>query len=150
MIFVKTGLVVLSIILIRKITWGYIARRMQYLLWIVAMIMMLCSPLFHISSRISIENVAGDVINSKNAVVSVQVSQDNSPESTEDNTIINRFVDNTLGQVVYNPVKTEGESIQKRRISISYYISVDVLIRLHLFFYNDKDRWPDVISIGTQ
>ena len=35
MIFVKMGLVVLSIILIRKITWGYIARRMQYLLWIV-------------------------------------------------------------------------------------------------------------------
>ncbi len=32
---------------------------------------------------------------------------------------------------------------------ISYYISVDDLIHLHLFFYNDKDRWPDVIGIGT-
>jgi len=35
------------------------------------------------------------------------------------------------------------------QISISYYISVDDLIHLHLFFYNDKDRWPDVIGIGT-
>lgn len=118
MFFVKTGLVVFSIILIRRIAWGHIARRMQYLLWIVAMIMMLCSPLFHVPSRISIENVVGDVIDSKNSVVSVQVSQDNSPRFTEDNTIINRFVDNTLGQVVYNPVKTEGESTQKRRVSI--------------------------------
>ena len=32
MIFVKTGLVVLSIILIRKITWGYIALFLNYVL----------------------------------------------------------------------------------------------------------------------
>ena len=151
MFFVKTGLVVFSIILIRRITWGHIARRMQYLLWIVAMIMMLRSPLFHVPNRISIENVVGDVIDSKKSVVSVQVSQDNSPRFTEDNTIINRFVDNTLGQVVYNPVKTEGESIQKRRISIldalnvfnaavSVILMVGVIAKNIIFYWQCRKR----------
>ena len=54
---VKWGVVVTGILILRKIAWGRITRRMQYGIWIVAMILFMLQPFVPVQSRWSIENV---------------------------------------------------------------------------------------------
>lgn len=54
---VKWGVAVTGILILRKIAWGRITRRMQYGIWIVAMILFMLQPFVPVQSRWSIENV---------------------------------------------------------------------------------------------
>ena len=54
---IKWGVVVTGILILRKIAWGRITRRMQYGIWIVAMILFMLQPFVPVQSRWSIENV---------------------------------------------------------------------------------------------
>lgn len=59
---VKWGIVVTGILLLRKAAWGRISRRMQYGIWIVAVLLFLVQPFIPVQSRFSIENLFSESI----------------------------------------------------------------------------------------
>ncbi|MCD7724468.1 MAG: hypothetical protein LUI12_02790 [Clostridiales bacterium] len=60
---VRFGICVSGILAIRKAAWGYISRRLQYSLWILALIFLLLNPVWNITSRFSIENILFNIGN---------------------------------------------------------------------------------------
>lgn len=54
---VKWGVVVTGILLLRRAAWGRISRRMQYGIWIVAVLLFMAQPFIPVQSRFSIENL---------------------------------------------------------------------------------------------
>ena len=54
---VKWGIVVMGILLLRRAAWGRISRRMQYGIWIVAVLLFIVQPFIPVQSRFSIENL---------------------------------------------------------------------------------------------
>ena len=59
---VKWGVVVTGILLLRKAAWGRISRRMQYGIWIVAVLLFMVQPFIPVQSRFSIENLFSESI----------------------------------------------------------------------------------------
>ena len=59
---VKWGVVVMGILLLRKAAWGRISRRMQYGIWIVAVLLFMVQPFIPVQSRFSIENLFSESI----------------------------------------------------------------------------------------
>lgn len=59
---VKWGIVVTGILLLRKAAWGRISRRMQYGIWIVAVLLFMVHPFIPVQSRFSIENLFSERI----------------------------------------------------------------------------------------
>lgn len=59
---VKWGIVVTGILLLRKAAWGRISRRMQYGIWIVAVVLFMVQPFIPVQSRFSIENLFSESI----------------------------------------------------------------------------------------
>lgn len=59
---VKWGIVVMGILLLRKAAWGRISRRMQYGIWIVAVLLFMVQPFIPVQSRFSIENLFSESI----------------------------------------------------------------------------------------
>ncbi len=59
---VKWGIVVTGILLLRKAAWGRISRRMQYGIWIVAVLLFMAQPFIPVQSRFSIENLFSESI----------------------------------------------------------------------------------------
>lgn len=59
---VKWGIVVTGILLLRKAAWGRISRRMQYGIWIVAVLLFIVQPFIPVQSRFSIENLFAESI----------------------------------------------------------------------------------------
>ena len=59
---VKWGVVVTGILLLRKAAWGRISRRMQYGIWIVAVLLFMAQPFIPVQSRFSIENLFSETI----------------------------------------------------------------------------------------
>lgn len=53
---IKFGVWCICILIIRKAAWGRISRRLQYSLWIAAIIFLLLNSALNISSSFSIEN----------------------------------------------------------------------------------------------
>lgn len=53
---VRWGMAVTVILILRKVTWGRITRRMQYGIWIAMMLLFIFQPFFSIQSRFSIWN----------------------------------------------------------------------------------------------
>ena len=59
---VKWGIVVTGILLLRKAAWGRISRRMQYGIWIVAVLLFMVHPFIPVQSRFSIESLFSERI----------------------------------------------------------------------------------------
>lgn len=59
---VKWGIVVTGILLLRKAAWGRISRRMQYGIWIVAVLLFMVHPFIPVQSRFSFENLFSERI----------------------------------------------------------------------------------------
>lgn len=59
---VKWGIVVTGILLLRKAAWGRISRRMQYGIWIVAVLLFMVQPFIPVQSRFSIESLFSERI----------------------------------------------------------------------------------------
>ena len=59
---VKWGIVVTGILLLRKAAWGRISRRMQYGIWIVAVLLFMVQPFIPVQSRFSIDNLFSESI----------------------------------------------------------------------------------------
>lgn len=59
---VKWGVVVTGILLLRRADWGRISRRMQYGIWIVAVLLFMVQPFIPVQSRFSIENLFSESI----------------------------------------------------------------------------------------
>ena len=59
---VKWGIEVTGILILRKAAWGRISRRMQYGIWIVAVLLFMVQPFIPVQSRFSIENLFSESI----------------------------------------------------------------------------------------
>lgn len=59
---VKWGIIVTGILILRKAAWGRISRRMQYGIWIVAVLLFMVQPFIPVQSRFSIENLFSESI----------------------------------------------------------------------------------------
>lgn len=62
MVVIKSGIIVMLILMIRKICWKCISRRLQYSLWLLAVIYMLLGSIVSIPSAFSIENTLNDLM----------------------------------------------------------------------------------------
>ncbi|MBQ8667166.1 MAG: hypothetical protein IJ526_09920 [Lachnospiraceae bacterium] len=62
MVVIKSGIIVILILTIRKACWKYISRRLQYSLWLLAVIYMLLGSIVSIPSTFAIENTLNDLL----------------------------------------------------------------------------------------
>ncbi|MFI3237593.1 MAG: M56 family metallopeptidase [Lachnospiraceae bacterium] len=57
----NSGILILSILLIRKLAWGHISRRLQYALWIVVLLFFITTPFLTIHSDYSAEHLINGI-----------------------------------------------------------------------------------------
>lgn len=82
---IKFGVWVFCILIIRKAAWGRISRRLQYSLWITAIVFLLLNPAFNISSHFSIENFVFYIKHfAENKSDATMLSEENMPEHEND------------------------------------------------------------------
>lgn len=62
MILVKYGVLVFVILILRKILWNHISRRVQYALWIFPSAFLLLQPFVHIEAPFSMQSMLTDLV----------------------------------------------------------------------------------------
>lgn len=78
---ISFGVLVMGILFIRKIAWGYISRRLQYSLWILPALFLIFVPFFHLPCEFSVENILFSV--RKKAVVLVDTFEMQNNKNTQ-------------------------------------------------------------------
>lgn len=59
---VKYGILVFVILILRKILWNHISRRVQYALWIFPSAFLLLQPFVHIEAPFSMQSMLTDLV----------------------------------------------------------------------------------------